>query len=114
MEDFAIVLEDCEVVIKISQAPVLVLAAGGGRLVVAVGAVVHAVAKQFDADPLRWAARCVAHAVRRLAVCQSQRQNRQRDGHANHGFFCDHRSSYNAQAATDAWIKTKELFDEQL
>jgi carboxymethylenebutenolidase len=33
---------------------------------------------------------------------------------ANHGFFCDHRSSYNAQAATDAWIKTKELFDEQL
>jgi len=33
---------------------------------------------------------------------------------ANHGFFCDHRSSYNPQAAADAWAKTKELFNQEL
>jgi len=33
---------------------------------------------------------------------------------ASHGFFCDHRSSYNAQAAFDAWVKTKQLFAQQL
>ncbi|NEQ39437.1 MAG: dienelactone hydrolase family protein [Okeania sp. SIO3I5] len=33
---------------------------------------------------------------------------------ADHGFFCDHRSSYNSQAAADAWVKTKELFGQQL
>ncbi|MGD1806979.1 dienelactone hydrolase family protein [Dapis sp. BLCC M126] len=33
---------------------------------------------------------------------------------ADHGFFCDHRSSYNAQAAADAWVKTKQLFSQQL
>ncbi|MGK7922068.1 MAG: dienelactone hydrolase family protein [Trichodesmium sp.] len=32
----------------------------------------------------------------------------------DHGFFCDHRSSYNAQATADAWIHTKELFSQQL
>ncbi|MBD2137116.1 dienelactone hydrolase family protein [Anabaena sp. FACHB-1237] len=29
---------------------------------------------------------------------------------ADHGFFCDRRSSYNAQAAADAWEKVQELF----
>ncbi|NET27735.1 dienelactone hydrolase family protein [Okeania sp. SIO1I7] len=33
---------------------------------------------------------------------------------ADHGFFCDHRSSYNAEAAADAWVKTKELFGQEL
>ena len=33
---------------------------------------------------------------------------------ADHGFFCDHRSSYHAQAAADTWVKTKELFGQQL
>lgn len=31
---------------------------------------------------------------------------------ANHGFFCDHRASYNPQAATDAWERVKELFGQ--
>lgn len=33
---------------------------------------------------------------------------------ADHGFFCDHRSSYNAQAAADAWELTKQLFLQNL
>lgn len=33
---------------------------------------------------------------------------------ADHGFFCDHRGSYNAEAAADAWLKVKELFQKQL
>ncbi|MEM1172173.1 MAG: dienelactone hydrolase family protein [Cyanobacteria bacterium P01_H01_bin.35] len=33
---------------------------------------------------------------------------------ADHGFFCDYRSNYNAEAAADAWVKTKELFSQQL
>ncbi|WP_026103873.1 MULTISPECIES: dienelactone hydrolase family protein [Kamptonema] len=33
---------------------------------------------------------------------------------AEHGFFCDHRGSYNATAAADAWIQVKQLFSEQL
>ena len=31
---------------------------------------------------------------------------------ANHGFFCDHRASYNPQAAADAWNQVKELFGQ--
>lgn len=31
---------------------------------------------------------------------------------ANHGFFCDRRASYNAQAAADAWEQVKELFGQ--
>ncbi len=33
---------------------------------------------------------------------------------ANHGFFCDHRASYNPQAAADAWEEVKQLFAEVL
>lgn len=33
---------------------------------------------------------------------------------ADHGFFCDRRGSYNAEAATDAWAKVKDLFHSQL
>ncbi|MEM7556315.1 MAG: dienelactone hydrolase family protein [Cyanobacteria bacterium P01_A01_bin.84] len=33
---------------------------------------------------------------------------------ADHGFFCDHRGSYNPNAAADAWKKVKELFSKQL
>lgn len=33
---------------------------------------------------------------------------------ADHGFFCDHRPSYNPVAAADAWEKVKLLFAEQL
>ena len=33
---------------------------------------------------------------------------------ADHGFFCDQRSSYNATAAADAWERVKELFGEKL
>ncbi|HBQ98885.1 MULTISPECIES: dienelactone hydrolase family protein [unclassified Roseofilum] len=33
---------------------------------------------------------------------------------ADHGFFCDRRASYNAEAATDAWAKVKDLFHAQL
>ena len=29
---------------------------------------------------------------------------------AEHGFFCDHRASYNPQAAADAWEQVKQLF----
>lgn len=31
---------------------------------------------------------------------------------AGHGFFCEQRSDYNAEAAGDAWEKVKELFSE--
>ncbi|MDJ1182409.1 dienelactone hydrolase family protein [Roseofilum casamattae] len=33
---------------------------------------------------------------------------------AGHGFFCDRRGSYNADAAADAWEKVKQLFRTQL
>jgi carboxymethylenebutenolidase len=33
---------------------------------------------------------------------------------ANHGFFCDQRGSYNAEAAEDAWAKVLELFSHEL
>jgi carboxymethylenebutenolidase len=33
---------------------------------------------------------------------------------AEHGFFCNHRGSYNPEAAADAWSKVKELFHNQL
>ncbi|PLZ87362.1 carboxymethylenebutenolidase [Fischerella muscicola CCMEE 5323] len=33
---------------------------------------------------------------------------------ADHGFFCNHRGSYNPEAAADAWNKVKELFQQQL
>jgi len=33
---------------------------------------------------------------------------------AGHGFFCNHRASYNPEAAADAWLKVKELFQKQL
>ncbi|BAZ32414.1 dienelactone hydrolase [Cylindrospermum sp. NIES-4074] len=33
---------------------------------------------------------------------------------AEHGFFCDHRASYNLEAATDAWQKVLELFQKNL
>jgi carboxymethylenebutenolidase len=33
---------------------------------------------------------------------------------AEHGFFCDHRKSYNPLAANDAWEKVKQLFAQQL
>ncbi|MFP4300067.1 MAG: dienelactone hydrolase family protein [Spirulinaceae cyanobacterium] len=33
---------------------------------------------------------------------------------ADHGFFCDQRSSYNAEAAQDAWQKVLYLFKEEL
>ncbi len=33
---------------------------------------------------------------------------------AEHGFFCDHRASYNKAAADDAWPKVKKLFAEEL
>lgn len=33
---------------------------------------------------------------------------------AGHGFFCDRRSSYNSEAATDAWQKVLELFSQEL
>ncbi len=33
---------------------------------------------------------------------------------ANHGFFCDQRGSYNAEAAQDAWPKVLELFENEL
>lgn len=31
---------------------------------------------------------------------------------ASHGFFCDHRASYNSEAATDAWHQVLELFSQ--
>lgn len=33
---------------------------------------------------------------------------------ADHGFFCDHRASYDSAAAADAWEKVKLLFGQQL
>ncbi|MDX2099027.1 MAG: dienelactone hydrolase family protein [Leptolyngbyaceae cyanobacterium bins.59] len=33
---------------------------------------------------------------------------------ADHGFFCDHRGSYNADAAVDAWEVVKQLFRKEL
>ncbi|BAY39883.1 putative carboxymethylenebutenolidase [Nostoc sp. NIES-2111] len=33
---------------------------------------------------------------------------------ADHGFFCDHRASYNPQAAADAWEQVKQLFGTAL
>ncbi|MBH8576450.1 dienelactone hydrolase family protein [Nostocaceae cyanobacterium CENA369] len=33
---------------------------------------------------------------------------------ADHGFFCDHRASYNPRAATDAWQQVQQLFGQQL
>lgn len=37
-----------------------------------------------------------------------------RYGGAQHGFFCDRRASYNADAAADAWSKVKTLFATHL
>ncbi|AFY35208.1 dienelactone hydrolase family protein [Calothrix sp. PCC 7507] len=31
---------------------------------------------------------------------------------ADHGFFCNHRASYNSIAAADAWEQVKQLFDQ--
>jgi carboxymethylenebutenolidase len=33
---------------------------------------------------------------------------------ADHGFFCNHRGSYNSDAANDAWKKVLQLFEETL
>ncbi len=33
---------------------------------------------------------------------------------ADHGFFCDQRASYNAEAADDAWMHVKQLFTQEL
>jgi carboxymethylenebutenolidase len=33
---------------------------------------------------------------------------------ADHGFFCDQRASYQEQAASDAWMRVKKLFSEEL
>ncbi|MBE9185673.1 dienelactone hydrolase family protein [Microcoleus sp. LEGE 07076] len=33
---------------------------------------------------------------------------------AEHGFFCDHRGSYDATAAADSWVQVKELFEHEL
>ncbi len=33
---------------------------------------------------------------------------------ADHGFFCDHRASYNPKAAADAWEQVKQLFSSVL
>lgn len=33
---------------------------------------------------------------------------------ADHGFFCDHRESYNPEAATDSWVRMKQLFHQKL
>lgn len=33
---------------------------------------------------------------------------------ADHGFCCDHRSSYNQEAATDAWNQVQQLFSQEL
>lgn len=33
---------------------------------------------------------------------------------ADHGFFCDHRSSYDASAAADSWEQVKQLFKQEL
>ncbi|WP_392531941.1 dienelactone hydrolase family protein [Nostoc sp. C117] len=31
---------------------------------------------------------------------------------ADHGFFCDHRASYNPKATADAWVQVQELFSQ--
>ena len=33
---------------------------------------------------------------------------------ADHGFFCDQRATYNADAAEDAWTRVQKLFSEEL
>ncbi|MGB3510271.1 MAG: dienelactone hydrolase family protein [Microcoleaceae cyanobacterium] len=33
---------------------------------------------------------------------------------ADHGFLCDHRESYNPEAAADAWVQMKQLFNQKL
>ena len=33
---------------------------------------------------------------------------------AEHGFFCNHRASYNAEVAADAWKNVQELFQKKL
>lgn len=33
---------------------------------------------------------------------------------AEHGFFCDHRGSYDTTAAADSWVRVKELFQQEL
>lgn len=33
---------------------------------------------------------------------------------ADHGFFCDHRGSYDATAAADSWVQVKQLFQQEL
>ncbi|MBD1902410.1 dienelactone hydrolase family protein [Trichocoleus sp. DQ-A3] len=33
---------------------------------------------------------------------------------AEHGFFCDHRASYNDTTAADAWKQVKQLFEQEL
>ena len=33
---------------------------------------------------------------------------------ADHGFFCNERGSYDEAAASDAWIRVKQLFAEEL
>lgn len=33
---------------------------------------------------------------------------------AEHGFFCNHRASYNQAAAADAWKQVKQLFEQEL
>lgn len=33
---------------------------------------------------------------------------------ADHGFFCDHRASYNESAASDAWKQVQQLFNREL
>jgi carboxymethylenebutenolidase len=33
---------------------------------------------------------------------------------ADHGFFCDRRADYNAEAAADSWMHVKELFEREL
>lgn len=32
----------------------------------------------------------------------------------DHGFFCDQRSTYNPQAAQDAWTQVKQIFQQEL
>ena len=33
---------------------------------------------------------------------------------ADHGFFCDHRGSYDATAAAESWVQVKQLFQQEL
>ena len=48
-----------------------------------------------------------------LINCQIPHKIFRYDG-ADHGFFCDQRSSYHPKAAADAWGKVMELFREKL